>query len=96
MNVTTHAGAEGRTVTALLATLRESTREPGRFVAVDELGEEHALPEGAVLHTFDIPGGGENPQRARVEWSGVRWFLMYENTTWPLAVLEGTRGQLQP
>lgn len=54
-------------------------------------GELHTLLEGAVLHTFDVPGGGENPQRARLEWSGVRWFLMYENTTWPLALFEGTR-----
>ncbi len=41
-------------------------------------GELHTLLEGAVLHTFDVPGGGENPQRARLEWSGVRWFLMYD------------------
>ena len=54
-------------------------------------GELHTLLEGAVLHTFGVPGGGSNPQRARLEWSGVRWFLIYENTTWPLAVLEGTR-----
>ena len=83
-------------MTALLATLRESTREPGRFVAVDELGEEHALPEGTVLHALDVPGGGENPQRARVEWSGSRWFLMFGDTSWPLAVLEGTRVRLRP
>ena len=54
-------------------------------------GELHTLLEGAALHTFGVPGGGEDPQRARLEWSGVRWFLMYENTTWPLAVLEGSR-----
>lgn len=83
-------------MTALLATLRESTREPAIFVAVDEHGAEHALPEGTVLHTFDVPGGGENPQRARVEWSGSRWFLAFDDTTWPLAVLEGTRVRLQP
>ena len=83
-------------MTALLATLRESTREPGRIVAVDELGEEHALPEGAEIHVFDVPHGGESPQRARVEWSGSRWFLMFDDTTWPLAVLVGTRVRLQP
>lgn len=54
-------------------------------------GELHTLLEGAVVHTFNVPGGGENPQRARLEWSGVRWFLMFDETTWPIAVLEGSR-----
>ena len=54
-------------------------------------GALHTLLEGSVLYVCDAPGGGENPQRARLEWSGVRWFLMFEDTTWPLVLFEGTR-----